>query len=569
MWSDIMKSPCSVGREKYYFPAVIVIATLAAVLLACGTYKINFWPSDSYNPYAPTAARLFELPHLSLMHTLPDQSLNQLNMRGKEALILGIALMQRLLGDTRSLYPNVLLLILAVWVSSLVIYKIFLRMFGAGIALAGFLFFATSFWTYQYILQGAHQPLVMMNFLLSLFFLQRAFEKESLYCVAGFFMGFMFFSSPTAAIYLPYFLLLGMDPRLTSVRNWSWARILRNAGLFCAGAAAPFLLFTWPDPLGSLKRFSHFLGQSQFGNHFSYYQGYLAQQFPFPFESSFAATFRGGGWLWILKYFFLIMPVMFGVYLVCLIYLLGQGVARRRLLVVILISVSTPLGVEFARVSQFGRTYFSWLFGIIFLICFTLAYGKKNVLARDGSRGLAKKTQALPATVFLIHLVFNIFIFATDVFPTRMATTYLDAWVRQRRISRLLVYQNHPRNFCTTDMMNNPKLKDTIRFYGIKNIRQPEDGYILVPPVSGNTIWDNCASEDFGDDPDLSELIRSGGIKDVAVAAFPTLVTSRIWPQEEEVCAYRDLMLGQRGEPEKGYIYILDVEKLKRARPGL
>ena len=49
-----MKGPCSVGREKYYFPAVIVIATLAVPIR--GTYKIT-WPSDSYNPYAPTAAR--------------------------------------------------------------------------------------------------------------------------------------------------------------------------------------------------------------------------------------------------------------------------------------------------------------------------------------------------------------------------------------------------------------------------------------------------------------------------------------------------------------------------------
>jgi len=124
---------------------VIAIATLIAVTLAFLTYYINFWPSDSYKPYNPTAAQLFELPYLSKMHDLPQEDLNRLNMRAKETLILGIAIMQKILKDNQSLYPNILLLILAVYVSTLLFYHIFKRLFDHRTGLLAAFLFATNF----------------------------------------------------------------------------------------------------------------------------------------------------------------------------------------------------------------------------------------------------------------------------------------------------------------------------------------------------------------------------------------------------------------------------------------
>ena len=142
--------------------------------------------------------------------------------------------------------------------------------------------------------------------------------------------------------------------------------------------------------------------------------------------------------------FFLIMPVMARRYLVCLMYLLGQGAARRRLLVVILISVSTPLGIEFARSRNSGHV-FSWLSNH-FLIRFTWPTAKMS--ARPESR-LTKKTQALLATVFL-SIWFLIFLFSRRMSSDAHGNNLSRRRVRQRRVSRLLVYQNS-RNFCTTD----------------------------------------------------------------------------------------------------------------------
>ena len=154
------------GIKPFLF--VFVFATLIAVLLSWGTYDINFWPTDSYYPYVPTAAKLFDLPYLSKMHDLPTGELTKINMRGKEALILGIAIMQRLLKDTQSLFPNVLLLIVAVYISTILFYYIFKKLFDSSTGLLAAFLFSASFWPYMYVLQGAHQPLVLVNFLFSI-----------------------------------------------------------------------------------------------------------------------------------------------------------------------------------------------------------------------------------------------------------------------------------------------------------------------------------------------------------------------------------------------------------------
>src|SRR3989338_11166877 len=107
------------GYSRYF---VIGMTLFIVLCLAKSTYYINYWPSDSHNPYIPTAARLFELRFLSQMHELPVNGQLKLTMHGKETLILGIALMQRILNDTQSLYPNVLLLIFATGISSILIY---------------------------------------------------------------------------------------------------------------------------------------------------------------------------------------------------------------------------------------------------------------------------------------------------------------------------------------------------------------------------------------------------------------------------------------------------------------
>ena len=127
--------------RRHFLLFAVVLTFLLCGALAAATYYINYWPSDSQNPYVPTAAKLFQLNHISDIHRLPLPGILRINMHGKEALILGIALMQKLLHDPLSLYPNVLLLIIAVGGSAILIYLITSKILDAETGFIAYLLF--------------------------------------------------------------------------------------------------------------------------------------------------------------------------------------------------------------------------------------------------------------------------------------------------------------------------------------------------------------------------------------------------------------------------------------------
>ncbi|MDP2653664.1 MAG: hypothetical protein Q8Q08_06495 [Candidatus Omnitrophota bacterium] len=547
-------------KEKY-FPAIVLAGGLILVWLAWTTREINFWPSDSYKPYVPTAARLFELPALSRMHELPDTPIHRLNMHGKEALVLGIAVMQRILNDTESLYPNVLLLLLSVFGSTLFIYTITARLLDPLSGFAASALFAASFWPVLYSLQGAHQPLVLFNGLAAIAFFLNARGRAVFYLLGGVVTGFMLFSSPTAIIYLPYFaaLLFKLSERpRPAPKNILRALLLIGAGVFCV-----LTLFTWPDPLRYLSSASRFLALSSQGNHFDFYHNAIGHYLPPPYDSG-DYYFRGAGWRWIIKYFLLIMPFLFPAFLLASVYLLRRAIRDIRTAGALLVCWSTPVLVEAAHVSQFGRNYFSWMPGIVFLTAYAFFLIRKDTRLPAPVR--AKAAVGGLAALLACHALFNIVVLAGDILPSRMFTAEIRRWLDRNGIEEVLVYQNHPRNINVADMMNNPRSKEKIRFKGITSLRDARDGYILIPPVSGNVIWSNCAMEDYREDPALTELLRTGQLDSWAAAVFRPFAASRYWNQEEEICTYRDLILGhfQNEDRAKQMVYILDGRKLYR-----
>ena len=147
-----------------------------------------------------------------------------------------------------------------------------------------------------------------------------------------------------------------------------------------------------------------------------------------------------------------------------------------------------------------------------------------------------------------------------------MVTTYIYDWFRKNGINELFVYKNHPLYKNIVQYLNNPKHSDQIKFNFIDNIRQVKSGCILIPPINGKTVYVECRFDNFYPDPYLTELYLSNKLARFTVASFPSMATSQIWNMEEEICAYRDLILGQVStkDRQKGYVWILDAEKLQR-----
>jgi len=347
----------SLNKYNNLYSTLILLFSIFIILsLSIATYYINYWPTDSYVPYIPSAQKLFKIEYLSHMH---NNSPFPLVMRGKEALILGIAITQRLLNDTKSLFPNIFFLIFTTQISAIAIYLIAKKFFNEHIGFITYLIFVTSFIPYLYTLQGAHQPLVLMNFLLCFYFLKCANKNRWLNLIAGVFLGLMFFSSPTAPIFVPYLgaLILYLEFK-KSKRNFT-KHLLINTSLLLPGMITVFLIFTIPDPMHSINSFIKFIEMSQFRNNFRIYHSFLSQYFASEID------FRGGGWLWILKYFFFAMPFLFTAYVLGIFYLLKKTYRNTMLLLLILISLSSPMLIEISRVVQFGRHYFPWRVGII------------------------------------------------------------------------------------------------------------------------------------------------------------------------------------------------------------
>jgi len=558
-------------KSKNITLAVLAVVLVISVGLAIGTYYINYWPGDSHKPYVPTASQLFELDHFSQMHENHTWGLSRLNMRGKEALILGIAVMQKILQDTKSLYPNILLLIIAHAVSSFLVYWIMTRAFDQKTGLLTFALFVTSAWPYMYIILGAHQPLVLMFFLLSCFCLQNILKNPMFSLGFGVSLGMMLFSSPTAVIYLPYLLFFILYEQEAGTIIKKKVKKTGRISYFLLGFSAVFLLFFWPQPLMGLKKFGDFLLQSQAGNHFDTYRNFLLTVVPESVQHRLASdsVFRGAGWIWIFKYIFLIAPAAMLLYVMGLAAMVKIFFRQKKIMFCLLVSLSTPVLVEISQVSQIGRNYFSWYIGILFIIGLAWKYVRDN---KDRIfHKTRKKLYALASALICLHVGLNLFNFFGDIYPSRMATATIDQWLRDRDVKEVFVYQDHPQNPFVSGVMNNTKRKDKIEFWGINQLMEPRFGYILIPPTTGQTIYGNCAEGDFHSDPYLTKAFEDGLIERMSAASFDNIATSRFWRQEEEVCAYRDLSLGQieKIDPSFMRIYILDTSKVQDLKDQL
>lgn len=536
--------------QRIYLITVLVITLALAALIARETYEMCSWPTDSELAYIPAATRVFMTPYISDLH---HSTLIQFKiMHGKEALVVAIAILQHLLKDFEGLFPNILALILATAGSGLLIFLILRRIINTHAAFLGFILFATSFWSYQYILQGAHQPLVMFHFLLATFFLLKFDGRGRFYFLSGLALGLMLFSSPTAAIYLPYYLAAYIYQQRLLNRMLNWRDQAKTLGLIGLGAALIIILFTIPDPVKNLREFFDFLSTSRTGNHFQINEKALDTPLPR----------RGAGMLWIWKYFTLAMPILFGAYILSIAYLCKQSLRHRSLLWLILLSLSTPLTVELTQVAQFGRNYFSWLIGMILLISFASHdFFRKNHLKK-----IQKGALALILSIVISHALFNYKFFVRDILPSRMSTAYMHDWLIAHQDRAHYAYILHPHNVNTANIINRPGAKKLVKFTRVNSIRDAKEGYMLIPPFTGKSIYVNCSYHDFNEDEAFKELLASGEFSRFVVASFPTLASSRIWPQEEEYCSYLDLIEGSITSSDRAlaHSWIIDLGKLHR-----
>jgi len=565
---------------------VILFSLFLAVVFTVAVWDINFWPTDAEDYYLPAAVKLPQLQYISQMHESFDRS-HVKWLHGKEMFIVSTAWLQRLMNDTTTLRPLILVCIFSVFFSSILIFYIVRFYWGEKVGLLCYAVFITSFWPYLYILFVKHQPLGLFYFLLALFFIQRATGGEKsvgqvslrkigglLYFSAGLCLCLAVYSSTTAALYAPYLFagfLYSLKLKFSNRAQWlgSLKSLFLSGALFLLGFVMVFICFNYPNVAYNIKSYFDYVEISRSFSHFYYNQPVLVQWIAHP------ELGVRGGWLWVVKYFQLIMPVLFPVYGLCVVYFLGRcflapyknwpGILTA--VSMILLSFSTPLLAEFKGVAQYGANYFTVLVGAMMLV----GYCSHDFLEGNW----LKKMRIAPrqgfmaglVIIFLTHVAVNAYAFFTDIYPTRMATTFLSRKMADLDIKMVQTYMHHPYRVNLVDSLD-PKLLSQMTFKNIQNILQPVNGYVLVPPVSGNCIYKAVHSRynDFDKDIYLNELLRKGNLSDYAVASFKTMATSRIWPHEEEILTYRYLVLNQSAQedPAQGKVWLLDAQKIQQ-----
>src|SRR5262249_25002415 len=135
-------------------------------------------------------------------------------------------------------------------------------------------------------------------------------------------------------------------------------------------------------------------------------------------------------------------------------YLIREFLKTKRwiILVVIALSFSSPVLAEIRGVAQYGANYFAVFAGILFLIGYALSL----LLKKEGRSSLIQN--GLIATLCL-QLAINVWIFATDLYPSRMVTTFLSRKIEDLNIHRLATFPDHPLRPNIIDHLSSKVLK--------------------------------------------------------------------------------------------------------------
>lgn len=528
-------------KEKPFL-FVFSLSLLIATTLSVVCWDMNFWPTDAEVYYMPAAKELSSLKHLSQIHqSLDEERIKWLH--GKEYHVLAIAMFQRAMHDTTTLRPLLLLGIVCIFFSSLLIFCISRQLWGERVGLGVWFLFASSFWPYLYILFTKHQTQGLVFFLLSLFCIVCT-RSWVWVLVAGMAMAVSIFSSTVSTLYLSFIALAILALRKD---------LFKSGALFLLGFILPVVYATYPDIVGNLKSYWEYIKISGQFNHFFYNQRVLVQWLP-----SFDMKDTRGGTLWIVKYFFLVMPIILPLYLASIFFLLRRFFNWRTVLLIIL-SFLPAILAELKGVAQYGANYFPALFGMIMLI----GYAFSILIKRPITTNLKK----IITLIVGLQICLNAYVFISDIYPCRMVTTFISQTLSNKGIKKLYTFNAHPLRPNIVDHLK-PQTLSSLSFTPIESAIQASSGYILLPPISTDSIYrgSNGDYTDFDDDLVLNQIARKGMLGKYAIASFKTLGSSLIWSQEEEILAYRYLVLNQFKGTDLSRAWILDAAKIYEDR---
>ena len=335
------------------------------------------------------------------------------------------------------------------------------------------------------------------------------------------------------------------------------------------GAGSVVLVFTYPNVLENLwAYYGHSLGWKY--NRFSLYRDYFAG-IGHPIKDNM----RGGGILWLVRFFSRVAPFHSLLYLAGLILvavlLIFEGDGPSEVwgaAAVVALSLSPVLVGELTHAAQSSRSYFPGFVGFVLLVGY--AAFQLDASLSDQGRWAFWSVMAAGVLASATWTTWKLF---DDVLPARMAPARLRETLKVLGATEFYTYDTRFNDGFVHAVPPEDLARYQIRL--IDSLKDVSEGYVVIPGTSSKAFnmesigW-AIEHGDYDLDPELNRLIESKEIEKYAVASFKTFGTSRFWPQEAEITTYRDLILREINDEDRwrGRAWILDAAKLRSDRQG-
>jgi hypothetical protein len=356
---------------------------------------------------------------------------------------------------------------------------------------------------------------------------------------------------------------LAISVALAHFSSFYWAELLTLLGV-----AAVILLLTIPDIINNLLEYYRYWRAGNVIGHFRLYLQYFNN-----IGKPISDDMRGDGWTWVFRYFSLMVPVHFAIYIINLIIFIwllvqnGGGLnALWGSLAVFILSIAPILIGEITHGIQLGRSYYPALLGMLLLIGYT-AFRVEQMLSLQARTVL----WGISIAAVLASAGWSSWLLLDDIWPARMAPAWLGRTLKSLGIKEFYTYDT-PYNDAFVNTLP-PAVLGQYKIHYIKSLSEVKEGYVVVPGTSSKAL--NMESSqwaiehgDFNLDKDLNRILESKAIAGSVVASFKTFGTSRIWVHESEVSSYRAIILKEVKNVDlwRGRAWVLDAAKLRAER---
>ena len=283
--------------------------------------------------------------------------------------------------------------------------------------------------------------------------------------------------------------------------------------------------------------------------------------------------FRGEGLVWVPRFFWRVVPVVFVLYILSFLAVVydaftGNQFANVFLALIYVISITfvslLPLIVsELTSSLQVGKAYFPSLIGFLVMLGFGSDVVFKNL---EGNESATALFVALIASAILLQWGQSLISYFTDVLPARMGATRLRSELRSHSVKTFYTYDNSYNDSFVKSMIYSYPGEFEVKY--IDSIDEVREGVIVIPGTSAKS--ESMESQqfsilhgDFRGDEALNKLYENRDIEKLADSKIRTRGCSRSFVLETEVTGYRDLILKQVGEYDRwiAHGWILSAEK--------